>query len=370
MRASSARRSSGSPTRVALVTQVDFWRARAGHHARILSLAQALAARVALTLVAPLPLDPATRARIRAAVPLARVHSLELPVSGARRDALKALRGFFDAAPQDACIIEYLVLDWMRAAVPPGVLTFVDTHDVVSQRDADLAAMGAPMNRSVLSAEDERQRLQAFDHVIAISRPDAEVFTQWLGAGRVLLAPHTHTLHPTPLRAEVQRLLFVGSVYAPNLDGLRWFLDAVWPRLPGRGWVLAVVGAIGPAMQLSPTAVLQVHGVVPDLHAVYAAADLCINPVRLGSGLKIKTVEALAHGRPLVASPHAVRGLEHGSGRAFMVAETADLFARALSLLASQPSERRRLADGALAFAAQEFSNVNGYAALLDALSA
>jgi len=280
------------------------------------------------------------------------------------------LRRCFLARRTQACIFEYLALGWMRPAVLPGMLSLVDTHDVVSQRDAELHAMGAVLDRRVMSAEEEAAQLRAFDHVIAICRPDAEVFRQWVGHERVLLAQHAHPLRLQAIRPQLRRLLFVGNFYEPNVDGLRWFIDQVWPRLAGSGLVLDIVGAVGPAMGLADGDGLCVHGQIDNLATAYAAADLSINPVRHGSGLKIKTVEALAHGLPLVATSHATRGLEHGAGVAFLVADDAEAFARAISSLAAEPPARQRLAAGAAEFAAAEFSERACYGPLMAALGA
>jgi len=357
---------SGRP-RVALLTQVNFWRAGAGHRARILALVRALSSDIELTVVWPLDLPVEEEAALQAAAPGVALHRLSLAPQGAQDDALAALAAFFAARPQHACIFEYLDLHWLRAAVPAGVLSLVDTHDVVSERDAALVAAGVKLNRSVLSAQQERQRLATFHGVLAISLADAEVFQQWLGPSRVLLVPHAH-IAPSdapqmlPMRTPLRRLLFVGSEYAPNVQGLAWFLETVWPTVAAQGASLDVVGGVGPALGLGqglglPTSdAVRVHGFVADLQAAYAHADICINPVQIGSGLKVKTVEALAHGRPLVTTSHGARGLQAHAGRAFLVADTPAEFGAALCRLMKQPEEATRLSQAALALTAQALS--------------
>ncbi|HEY0955631.1 MAG TPA: glycosyltransferase, partial [Roseateles sp.] len=295
--------------RVALLTAVDFWHTGAGHRARIQALAAALSARVELTVVLPTAVPDGVRAAIAALLPRAALHTLDLPPRGQQQEALTAFAVFFRERPQQACIVEYLSLGWLRAAIPPGVLTLVDTHDVVHRRDAELVALGERLDRPLLTAAQEEAQLRAFDRVIAISEPDAAVFRGWLGAERVIVAPHAQALRPAPFRERLQRLLFVASAYLPNQQGLHCFLHEVWPRLAGLGLQLDVVGQIGPAMRLRSVHGMQVHGPVDDLDAAYAASDLAINPVVSGSGLKIKSVEALAHGLALVGTPHALRGL-------------------------------------------------------------
>ena len=250
------------------------------------------------------------------------------------------------------------------------IQALVDTHDVASQRDADFLQLGHQPAWQTIDAAQERRRLAVFDRVLAICQPDADVFAAWLGAGRVLLVPHAMAENGQVLRAVAARILFVGSAYLPNLIGLRWFPEFVWPRAAAAGLTLDVVGAAGLMLAKPYPHAVQVHGVVADLEQAYAAADICINPVRFGSGLKIKTVEALAYGRPLLTTAHGMRGLQAFEGRAFLVADTADEFAATLLDLASRPPERARLAGEALRLIRADFSDEACYGLLPAELAA
>ena len=356
--------------RVALVTEVDFWLAGAGHRARIQALVRHLSQHVALTVVVPLVLQGAQRAQIAAVVPHAGLVSLGLPAQVTLDAALTRLQAFFEHTPQDACIIEYLSLGWLRRAIPRGVLTLVDTHDVASSRDADFLRFGQQPAWPTIDAAQERARLSLFDRVLAICQPDAEVFAEWVGAERVVLVPHAVGQAPQVVRPVARRVLFVGSAYAPNLLGLRWFMDTVWPRVAAAGLTLDVVGTAGLTLSRPLPDSVIVHGIVPDLEPAYAAADLCVNPVRFGSGLKIKTVEALAHGRPLITTTHGMRGLEPWAGRAFVVADSVAEFAQALVDLIWRQYARARLATEGLSLVKSDFSPDVCYGPLLKELDA
>jgi len=350
---------------VAMLTTVDFWRHSSGHRARILALVQTLALHVELTIVSPVAFESGAHALVARLAPGVKLVQLALPVRGNMRDALLAFAAFFRARPQQACIVQFLSLAWMRQAVPIGVLTLLDTHAVAGQHDRDVERIGASPQGAAITDEQEMQQLQRFDRVLAICQPDADTFTRWLGAERVLLVPHAQPLHTHPRRRELRQLLMVGGDYAPNHEGLRWFLAEVWPRLAGRGLSFHVVGEVGPAHGLKSGDSVVVHGRVDDLAAHYAAADLCINPVQHGGGLKIKTVEALAHGRPLVACSHGVRSLEAHSGRAFLVADEGAAFAAAIERLIADPDEAQRLAQAGSALAAAQFGAEACYGPLL-----
>jgi glycosyltransferase involved in cell wall biosynthesis len=106
-----------------------------------------------------------------------------------------------------------------------------------------------------------------------------------------------------------------GSSNALNLVGLRDFLRFAWPRVRTAvpGAVLRVAGGVGRAVPPG-TAGVEVLGHVPDLALEYESARVVINPAVAGTGLKIKTVEALAHLTPVVGWPHNRDGLSETLG--------------------------------------------------------
>lgn len=147
-----------------------------------------------------------------------------------------------------------------------------------------------------------------------------------------------------------QRVLFVGNYeYAPNLDAVRWVLDEIFPRVWQRcpEARFAVAGYALPAewAQQWPDARIEWLGFVPDLQALQRRCALFLAPLRHGGGSKLKVLEALAAGLPLVSTAQGVSGLALQAGQAYLAGETAESLATAVSELLLEPQRARSLAQ-------------------------
>ena len=155
-----------------------------------------------------------------------------------------------------------------------------------------------------------------------------------------------------------QSLLFVGSNTAPNVIGLKWFLQTVWPmvlvRIPECD--LRVAGTVKSAFETSYPRV-QFLGLVDDLKPLYESAAVVISPLTVGSGLKIKLIEALAHGKSIVATTVSVEGTDDGVRSAVAVHDAPESFAAAIIELLSDRDLRQTKAAEALSICRQRYSS-------------
>jgi glycosyltransferase involved in cell wall biosynthesis len=150
-------------------------------------------------------------------------------------------------------------------------------------------------------------------------------------------------------------LLWLGSFdWPPNLEAIRWFLDQVWPQLSlrdGPRFALHIVGSNPPEdVTAAGNESVQVHGYVDDISDLKGRADVLIAPIRSGSGVRLKVVEALAAGLPVVTTSKGAEGLTAVPGRDLLVADDEEEFANALQRLAADPVMWRRLSDAAQAY--------------------
>ena len=148
-------------------------------------------------------------------------------------------------------------------------------------------------------------------------------------------------------------ILWLGSFdWSPNLEGLRWFLDRVWPGLSqeaGPHLEFHIVGSNPPpdVSAVAQRGSVHVHGYVDDISDLKRRSDVLIAPLFSGSGVRVKVVEGLATGLPVVTTPKGIEGLTAAPGRDLLLAENEEEFAAALVRLAAEPELRRRLSEAA-----------------------
>ena len=190
------------------------------------------------------------------------------------------------------------------------------------------------------SRAEELSALSRANAVIAIQQEEADRLKGTLSA-EVFCVGHLFGRDVSPLPdLGGARILFVGSANPINTQGLEWFVDSVFPKIRKEmtNSELAIAGPVG-RERVWPDRVL-VLGDSESLADTYTNATIVINPVQFGTGLPVKTIEALGHAKPVVVTPAGVRGLERDFHEAVALGQTPDAFAeRVLELLKSK--ERR-----------------------------
>lgn len=204
-------------------------------------------------------------------------------------------------------VAEYIFMTRIMSAAGPGVLKVVDTIDVFSQKGANVIAYGVA--DAEMLPDDERRRLERADVVVAIHPSDAQALRALASREVITAGVDAEVVSAHPWQT-ARHVFTAGSANALNLAGLRDFVRFAWPLVRDRvpGATLRVAGGVGRAVPPGTPGV-DVLGYVEDLAGEYARARVAINPTVAGTGLKIKTVEAIAHLVPVVGWPHGRDGL-------------------------------------------------------------
>lgn len=193
----------------------------------------------------------------------------------------------------------------------------------------------------------ERRTLPAFDHCLAVSEAEARSLRSLNGSVEVVpngVPPLPPPEPPARLAAgEPLRLLFVGSLnYEPNHRGLAWFAAEVLPRVRARAAVH--VDAVGAGQRGEPPPGIAFRGRVDDLTPLYRQANAAIVPLLAGGGSRLKVLEALAMGTPLLSTRLGAEGFDLVAGRHALLADDADALAAEILRLEADLRSGARLA--------------------------
>ena len=355
---------------VVIVTNYPFWREATGSWQRILTLAKYLSARTRLRIAFLETWRRADEQRLAAlGLPdmLDVIGRENLDAEGKKR-LLENLRSYMKTNKFDACIIVYLPLAFLLEAVPPHTKAMLDTFDIISNRNKSFEKMGLQDDVRV-SWENELRIFNAFDRVLLIQRREYELVRSHIGSRHALLVPHPATLSKHKTRPRVSSIGFLSSPWPPNLDAIKWFVERVWTPSSWTEVSLDIFGSICEKLKAPDGIGVKLHGFVSDLDYAYRGIDIVINPVRFGAGLKIKNVEAMAHGRPLITTSHGAEGMEDGAGTAFLVANTPREFAEHINRLIASRETRQALGKQAYAYAEANFSEDRCFQDLLAELA-
>lgn len=153
------------------------------------------------------------------------------------------------------------------------------------------------------------------------------------------------------------RVLWLGSFWwGPNLEGMEWFADQIFPlireQLRERNIQIHVVGsnATEKIKDMSDDKTVFVHGFVEDLQAMFNDSHLLMVPLLSGGGVRVKIIEAMSNGLPVLSTPKGCEGLPVEHGKSIWIADGTEAFAKAFIDLCSDCHTRNRLAEGAVEY--------------------
>jgi len=213
----------------------------------------------------------------------------------------------------------------------------------------------------------EAQVCRRADRVLAVSEADAAALEKLVPGLEVAVIPNgvdTRAYYPTFPGSGPQvpenALVFTGTMdFRPNVDAVLWFARQVLPRIRAEvpGVRFFVVGQ-RPHRRLDglrgdPAIVLT--GWVEDTRPYIAHAAVYVAPLRIGGGTRLKLLEAMAMGKPVVATRLGAEGYPLTDGRELLLADTPVDFAAAVVALLRTPERRAELGQAARGFVEQQY---------------
>ncbi|MBR5419974.1 MAG: glycosyltransferase family 4 protein [Lachnospiraceae bacterium] len=259
------------------------------------------------------------------------------------------MRDFLKEHHYDILWAEYMYNSRPLLSAPEGCKRVLDTHNVFSFKRQMYEAVGYYDYEFALKKETEAEGLGRADTVVAIQEEEAEFFRSIAPEGVKVVTIGENMPACEPFVADTKDILFLGSFYVVNRQGLKDFIDNILPLIKKKcpEAKLKIAGTICRHIQESPD--YELLGIVDDVSEQYRSARVVINPVNYGTGLNIKSIEALSHGRPLVSHSVGVRGLRSDPPVA-LVADEPEAFADAVVSVLENEEQARSLSENACRF--------------------
>jgi len=196
--------------------------------------------------------------------------------------------------------------------------------------------------------------IRQVDGIVAITETDAVFFRQYSGKVPVISVPYgiDPEFFPIPSGLPFPPDLFhIGSMnWLPNEEGIRWFLDNVWPDVSKRipDLTLYLAGRTMPDWlnKLHIKGVM-VAGEVPDAWIFMQKHAVMVVPLFSGSGIRIKIIEAMTAGRVVIATSIGAEGINYKNGVHLMIADSKEDFIKVIGLVMANPVLRQSLGENA-----------------------
>lgn len=303
--------------------------------------------------------------------------------SAAFRRALSALlrEGQFDLVQAESLEMA-IYLDQVRRE-QPSARRIYDAFNAESRLQAliaavetrDLKRFPAALYSQIQAgriAKLEREICSTVDAVITVSEEDARALEPFARSSAqagnrihvlpngIFTADYARTDDSVSLDLGEYPLVFTGKMdYRPNVDAMNWFVSSILPQVQAEfpEAKLVIVGQ-KPHTSLQAIAkpgVVEITGWVPAVQPFLHAAKVYVAPLRMGSGTRLKLLEAMAAGCAIVATPAAAEGLNAEVQSAMLLAEDADSFAQSIVRLLRQPALRQERGAQAQAVVRQHY---------------
>lgn len=255
--------------------------------------------------------------------------------------------------PFDVVLVEYVFFSKALNNFGSNVFKVIDTLDVFSNRHQLFLQNNLKPTWFSTTPAQEALGLSRADAVIAINADDADRLEGITNRPITTVGHIVPLVEPTFANDPSQNILFVGSNNPINVHSIHNFMQDIWPRVRAQNENARLIIAGDVCDYLDPCDGVVCLGRVQELSQVYAMARLAINPVFIGTGISIKTVEALGYSKPVITTPIGARGLSVQSCPAIRIAESSQGFVDQILDLLVRDELMRDLSNVAFAFASE-----------------
>jgi sugar transferase (PEP-CTERM/EpsH1 system associated) len=301
-----------------------------------------------------------------------------LPVLNyASKSAAAKLSELLASEPFDAVQLESVhllsYLDVIRRA-PSRPAVIADWHNVESELMSRYASRTGNWAKRLLAYRTahlleraEQRLLSEADVHLVVSERERQLLESRFSKANVHVVPNgvdtaafqTTVAGRSSSNETPNTLLFVGSMdYHANVDAVVWFVREIWPdvssRFPSLTFTIAGRNP-GPKVQALASTSVRITGSVDDIRPFYLSAAAVVVPLRVGSGTRLKILEAMAAGVPVVSTSLGAEGLEAADGVHLLTGDSRREFTSALIRLIQDRALAAALANAGLTLVAERY---------------
>lgn len=240
--------------------------------------------------------------------------------------------------------------------VPEGIRIIIDQHNIehellerTYQNEKSWPRKWYNWQESRFVKRAELALCQRTDHVLVTSERERLKLKKLLPGKVIDVVPNgvdaTLFNADNPSTEELERIIFTGSMdYYPNVQAVLFFAQHCWPfvraQMPGVVWQIVGKNPPREVLKLAELPGITVTGAVPDVRPYLAEAAVAIAPLLIGSGTRLKILEAFAACKAVVSTSIGCEGLPVESGKHLLVADVPEAFAQAIIALLRDPKRR------------------------------
>jgi glycosyltransferase involved in cell wall biosynthesis len=274
------------------------------------------------------------------------------------RANLRALGDTIQAVIVERPEIGVFYLPLLRSLLPrtPIIYDSVDLHFLRLWRSAQLKGDDDSLKAARRYALIESELTRLADSTIAITRDEKEILEHMVPGARIEVIPNIHDVTSVDVPfAERKGLLFIANFnHPPNIDSLRYLLDAIWPSIRS-AMPESALTVVGQGVEESDLPVplpqgVEIAGWVRDIEPLIDHARVLVAPLRYGAGMKGKITQSMSRGLPVVTTSMGVEGMDVVSGSDLYVADAPEEFAQAVVRLHEDEETWREISGTSKAF--------------------
>lgn len=281
-----------------------------------------------------------------------------------------ALQGLLQRQSFDIVQIEFSLM-WQYADIFRGIPVVLDAHNIEYEIIRQIKdTCGNPIKKILYSLEEkklkykEEEAWKKCNLCLTVSDKERDVIDSYLGhSNKVFAIPNGVDLkqfefHP---KADMgKQLLFIGGMdYQPNLDSARHFLKEIFPLIQSKvpDVKLDIVGReLWKIDGRASVGGVEFHENVPDVLPYFGKADVLVVPLRYGAGTRIKILEAMATGLPVVTTSRGCEGIHVKHAEHLMIADSPSDFASAVQRLLKDINLKNSITQNARSLVEEKYS--------------